>query len=47
MLIKEGSILGIGKPEEVLTAALLKEAFDVPVEIQKTASGGAYIRYEV
>jgi ABC-type cobalamin/Fe3+-siderophores transport system ATPase subunit len=47
MLIKEGSILGIGKPEEVLTAALLKEAFDVPVEIQKTASGGTHIRYEI
>lgn len=47
MLIKEGKILGIGKPEEVLTAALLKEAFDVPVEIQKTPSGGTYIRYEM
>ena len=47
MLIKEGRILGIGKPEEVLTASLLKEAFDVPVEIQKTASGGTYIRYEM
>jgi iron complex transport system ATP-binding protein len=47
MLIKEGRILGIGKPEEVLTAALLKEAFDVPVELQKTASGGTYIRYEM
>jgi len=47
MLIKEGKILGLGKPEEVLTAALLKEAFDVPVEIQKTPTGGTYIRYEM
>jgi ABC-type cobalamin/Fe3+-siderophores transport system ATPase subunit len=47
MLIKEGKILGIGKPEDILTAELLQEAFDVPVELQKTASGGTYIRYEM
>ena len=47
MLIKEGKILGIGKPEDILTAELLQEAFDVPVELQKTASGGTYIRYDV
>jgi ABC-type cobalamin/Fe3+-siderophores transport system ATPase subunit len=47
ILIKEGKILGIGMPEEVLTAALLKEAFDVPIEIKKTAAGGTYIRYEM
>jgi iron complex transport system ATP-binding protein len=45
MLIKDGRILGIGNPEEVLTPGLLKEAFDVPVEIEKTSSGGAFIRY--
>ena len=47
MLIKDGRILGIGKPEDILTAELLQEAFDVPVELQKTASGGTYIRYEM
>jgi iron complex transport system ATP-binding protein len=47
MLIKEGRLLGIGNPEKILTAGLLQEAFDVPVEIQKPASGGTYIRYEM
>jgi iron complex transport system ATP-binding protein len=45
MLIKDGRILGIGSPEEVLTGRLLKEAFDVSIEVQKD-SEGAYIRYE-
>ncbi len=45
MLIKEGRILGIGNPETVLTKDLLKEAFDVGIEIKKLDSGGAYISY--
>jgi ABC-type cobalamin/Fe3+-siderophores transport system ATPase subunit len=45
MLIKDGRILGFGRPEEVLTAGLLKEAFDVNIEIRKQESGEAYISY--
>src|SRR4030043_1083594 len=35
MLIKNGKVLGIGHPETVLTGTLLKEAFDVGIEIKK------------
>jgi len=45
MLINDGRILGIGNPETVLTAELLKEAFDVGIEIKKQDSGGAYISF--
>lgn len=45
MLIKDGKILGTGIPEKVLTKDLLKEAFDVGIEIRKHDSGGAYISY--
>lgn len=46
MLIKEGTILSIGGPEEVLTKYLLKEAFDVGIDIKKHEAGGTYINYE-
>lgn len=45
ILIKEGKILGIGSPETVLTKDLLKEAFDVNIEIQKQDSGKTYISF--
>lgn len=45
VLIKDGRILGIGKPDEVLTKDLLKSAFDVEVEIKREDSGGIYIKY--
>jgi len=45
MLIKDGGILGIGSPEEVLTGTLLKKAFDTDIEIRKMDSGGTYISY--
>lgn len=47
VLIKEGVILGFGKPEEVLTGDLLKEAFDVNIRIKKQESGEAYISYGI
>jgi iron complex transport system ATP-binding protein len=47
VLIKEGTILGFGKPEEVLTGDLLKEAFDVDIRIKKQESGAAYISYGI
>ena len=46
MLIKEGTILNIGRPEDVLTRDLLKEAFDVGVDIKKDTTCGTYINYE-
>jgi iron complex transport system ATP-binding protein len=45
ILIKEGKILGIGRPEVVLTHGLLKEAFDIDIEIKKEGSGRSYITY--
>ena len=45
ILIKEGKVLSIGKPEAVLTEDLLKQAFDVEVEIKRQDSGGAFIKY--
>jgi iron complex transport system ATP-binding protein len=45
ILIKYGKILGMGSPEEVLTKDLLKQAFDVDVEIRKLDSSGMYIHY--
>jgi iron complex transport system ATP-binding protein len=35
MLIKGGEILGIGSPDDILTKDLIKEAFDVEVEIKR------------
>jgi len=46
MLIKEGKILSSGSPEHVLTKDLLKEAFDVGIEIRKDGSGATYMSYE-
>lgn len=46
MLIKDGKTLGIGKPEIVLTDAMLREAFDVNIEIKKSETGNTYISYE-
>jgi iron complex transport system ATP-binding protein len=45
ILVKEGRILGSGTPQEVLTQELLKEAFDVTIEIKKEERGGVFIRY--
>ena len=45
MLIKEGNMLSIGRSEEVITEEILKEAFDVEVEIKKEESGGVFLRY--
>jgi iron complex transport system ATP-binding protein len=47
ILIKDGKILGVGNPEMVLTGDLLKEAFDVSIEIRRQDSGGAHINYEI
>ena len=46
MLIKSGNMIGSGKPETVLTREMLKEAFDVSMEIRTSPETGTYIRYE-
>ncbi len=46
MLIKEGRVLGIGHPGNVLTKDMLREAFDVSVEINRSESGNTYVSYE-
>jgi iron complex transport system ATP-binding protein len=46
MLIKEGSILDIGIPETVLTGEMIRQAFDVDIEVRKSDRGGAYITHE-
>ncbi|HYQ48620.1 MAG TPA: ABC transporter ATP-binding protein [Thermodesulfovibrionales bacterium] len=45
MLVKDGTLLGIGRPEEILTDSLIKEAFDIRVNILRQADGGSYIHY--
>ncbi|MHB8881182.1 MAG: ABC transporter ATP-binding protein [Thermodesulfovibrionales bacterium] len=46
MLIKNGSILGMGTPGEVLTEGLIRRAFDVTVRINRSDDGRAYVSYE-
>src|SRR5574341_73787 len=46
MLIKDGAVIGSGKPEAVLTGSLLKEAFDVSIEVKKSESGSTYVSFE-
>jgi iron complex transport system ATP-binding protein len=46
MLIKEGAVLGIGNPETVLTGAMIRQAFDVDIEVRTSERGGAYITHE-
>jgi iron complex transport system ATP-binding protein len=46
MLIKEGRVLGSGSPGAVLTNGMIKQAFDVDIEVRKTGSGNAYITHE-
>ncbi|TNF56580.1 ABC transporter ATP-binding protein [bacterium] len=45
MVIKEGTILGVGSPDVVLKKDLLRDAFDIEVEIGRRDSGGSYIKY--
>ncbi len=46
MLIKDGNIIGSGAPEAVLTRDMLKQAFDVSMEIRRSEKAGMYISYE-
>jgi ABC-type cobalamin/Fe3+-siderophores transport system ATPase subunit len=46
MLIKDGGVLASGSPDEVLTNALLKEAFDADIRIIKHETGETFMSYE-
>jgi len=45
MLVKNGGLIGSGRPETVLTRDMLKQAFDVNVEVRASTEGTS-IRYE-
>jgi iron complex transport system ATP-binding protein len=46
ILVKSGGIIGSGKPEDVLTRDLVKQAFDVDVKVRKCGMEGTYISIE-
>lgn len=45
ILVKSGSVLGIGRPEEVLNDAALRDAFDVQASIVRQPDGNSFIHY--
>jgi iron complex transport system ATP-binding protein len=45
MLVKNGALLGTGKPEDILNEELLKDAFDVQVSIMRHSDGSSFLRY--
>jgi iron complex transport system ATP-binding protein len=45
MLIKEGDLIGSGRPDEVLSRSMLKQAFDVDMEIRRFENSEMYISY--
>ncbi|MEW6584184.1 MAG: ABC transporter ATP-binding protein [Nitrospirota bacterium] len=45
MLIKQGTILGTGKPDEILTKESIRETFDVDVTMRKDDNGIMAIGY--
>ena len=44
MVIKDGRIVGMGNPEKVLSEDLLKEAFDVSIEMKRNGPGYIMLR---
>jgi iron complex transport system ATP-binding protein len=46
MVVKEGDILGIGTPGTLLNDIMIKEAFDVDLEIIRSDTGHTYLSYE-
>jgi len=46
MLIKDGGVLGIGPPAEVLTEGQIRQAFGVDVKIIRQQGENAYVSYE-
>lgn len=46
MVIKNGDLIGSGRPEAVLTRPMLKQAFDVNMEVRSSPETGTYVRYD-
>ncbi len=46
MLIKDGNIIGFGRPDEVLSQGMLKQAFDVDVEVRRSSNEEVYISFD-
>jgi len=46
MLIKDGGMIGNGRPETVLTRTMLKQAFDVNMEVKRSDAGRSYVSLE-
>ncbi len=46
VLVKNGAMIGSGSPETVLTSEMLKQAFDVNMEVRTSPDAGTYIRYD-
>ncbi len=46
MVVKNGALIGSGRPEAVLTRKTLKQAVDVNMEVRTSPETGTYIRYE-
>ncbi len=46
ILIKDGNIIGLGRPDDVLSRRMLKQTFDVDIEVKKLGSDGIYISCE-
>ena len=46
ILIQDGRIIGSGRPGAVLSRSMLKQAFDVSVEIKRSGEDGIYVSYE-
>jgi iron complex transport system ATP-binding protein len=45
ILVKDGSVLGIGRPEEVLSDTSLRNAFDIQVRVIRQSDGNSFIHY--
>ncbi len=46
MVIRNGEVLGIGAPAQVLTEGLIRQAFGVEVKVIKREGENAYVSYE-
>lgn len=45
MIIRDGKIIGSGPPTEIIRTNILREAFEIDIDIRKEKEGGVYIKY--
>ena len=46
ILVKDGNVIGSGRPDEVLSRRMLKQAFDVDIEVKKSGNNCIYVSFE-